>query len=415
MTVLHDDPPVSVEPSRQAERVECRVEDAFAALESIRHEWDEFVLSVQGDIYMTFDWCRSWWEHYGAGRQLRIYLFSRGEAFIGIVPVCIETLCLGPVWLRVAKLVGSDSSLTICNPPAVATDAGSIWKHVLENLLRLEACDAVHIGPFSESSGLAAVLHEICAADPDMGTTLRDTPSGVHTVFELPDTFERYLKSLSKSQRGNYRRQQKLFDQQHQMDSDVITNVEGGVDEFQKFVKMHEAQWRAQGKLGHFRDWPGALAFNMDLVRRQAELGRLRMIRILADGEAVSKHYCFSFAKRCYWRLPARAIGSEWDKIGLGGLAVAKKVELCIVEGVREVEAGIGHYDYKIQWGGKERPLRSLLIARNTRSARLRAILFLQLADLLHLFYYRIWFQRVRPRIPFLRGPLWKCWIRSRI
>ncbi len=46
---------------------------------------------------------------------------------------------------------------------------------------------------------------------------------------------------------------------------------------------------------------------------------------------------------------------------------------------------------------------------------RLRASLFASLSRLLHLCYYRIWFSRLAPRLPFKRRPLWKLWIRTRL
>ena len=68
--------------------------EVFNSFEAIsREEWDAFVLSVEGDIYVTHDWCRIWWKHY-ENRDLRIFLFRAAGNLVGIVPVFIERLRL---------------------------------------------------------------------------------------------------------------------------------------------------------------------------------------------------------------------------------------------------------------------------------------------------------------------------------
>ena len=62
---------------------------------------------------------------------------------------------------------------------------------------------------------------------------------------------------------------------------------------------------RAEKKLGHFGDWPGAGAFNEELVRTLAPLGRVRLVRLWADDLVASYQYCLTFGDRMYWRLPA--------------------------------------------------------------------------------------------------------------
>jgi hypothetical protein len=84
-------------------------------------------------------------------------------------------------------------------------------------------------------------------------------------------------------------------------------------------------------------------------------------------------------------------------------------------ENIRRVEAGMGHYDYKMQFGGEELKVRSFLITAVRPGAALRARLFLRISDLLHFFYYRVWRLRLASRLPLSRRPLSRTWIRCRI
>ena len=104
----------------------------------------------------------------------------------------------------------------------------------------------------------------------------------------------------------------------------------------------------------------------------------------------------------------------NYDRFGLGVLGMMHLFEVMIGEGVRRVEAGIGHYGYKKQFGADELGIRSLLVGSSARLSLLRVRLFLKLAALLHLLYYKIWFVRLSGRVAMQR-PLWTTWIKSRI
>ncbi|MGB8040133.1 MAG: GNAT family N-acetyltransferase, partial [Pseudolabrys sp.] len=128
----------------------------------------------------------------------------------------------------------------------------------------------------------------------------------------------------------------------------------------------------------------------------------------------VALQYAFIFGDCCYWRLPARTVRSEFKRFALGRLGLIQLINTMIDNGVCRIEAGAGHYEYKLRLGGEEMMLRSILIAANRATSVLRARLFLRLSGIIHLTYYRIWFGRIAPHLPF-RWPLWRYWIRLRM
>jgi Acetyltransferase (GNAT) domain len=273
---------------------------------------------------------------------------------------------------------------------------------------------AMQFGPISSQYDSLGQLRTSFSDNPNV-TLLRESIRSPYTIFPLPETFEDYVQSLTKPQRNNLRRYLNLINKSFQMSYDIVTDKTIAIAEYNNFVQMHSKQWEAEGKLGHFNDWPLGMEFNSTLVFELAKHGRLRLIRLLADGNAVSYQLCFSFGKRWHARLSARLVGPEWDKFSLGRNGLVKIIEMAIKEGVQEVEAGAGHYDYKVKLGGVEHNLYSILVVKNCLITRLRALLFCKAADLLHLLYYKIWFSRLAPKLPFRRRPLWKLWIRTRL
>jgi len=384
---------------------------SFDELSNIQEEWDTFLLDMNGDIYLSFDWCKVWWECYGKGRNLKIFLYYSNEILVGIIPIFIEKLVLFPTWMKIAKIVGSDFTIAMVNPPIKNNCGKEILKHLISNLLYENRCDVIWLGPMPEISDTLSFMRSISSKFSKSETVVNEKIHSPYTVFNLPDSFESYLASLKKRQRGNYKRDNNLLKKSFKIQMDVLEDTE----EFEDFVKLHESQWQADGKMGHFKDWPIGYEFNKAIATIQSQKGRFRLIRLKADDRAVSYQLCFVFGKTLYWRLPARTSGPEWNRFGLGRLGLIKMIEWAILKGYKTIEAGAGHYDYKIASGGVEHNLTTILITQNKWIVRQRVRIFSFISDIIDYIYYKKWFLRIAPKLPFKRVPLWSLWIRTRL
>jgi CelD/BcsL family acetyltransferase involved in cellulose biosynthesis len=389
-----------------------RVFTSFDEARDIAPAWDQLVNSLNGSLYMTFQWCEIWWRHYGKGRELRLIAVLAGEELVGMLPFCIDRLWVPVGRTRVAKLVGSDSTVSLVELPVQIAVAEEAVKLGLERLLAEDRVDMVHFGP---CSSLTPQLAGVLAAAESMSQVvevLRDREAGAHTAFELPDGFDAYMARLSKSQRSNYKRSVNKLSKAFRFEVDVVSSPTEIEREFEAFIDMHQAQWHAVNKLGHFGDWPGSREFARDLVRELSHSDQVRLIRLIADDEVVS--YCWSFVAggTYYWRLPGRVCGAEWDQYSLGRVGLMKMMEVAAAEGATLIEAGTGRYEYKDKLNATTLPLRSIVVCRRSLAARMRARATLAYADLLHLAFYRVWFLRLAPRAGFLRTALWRSWIR---
>jgi CelD/BcsL family acetyltransferase involved in cellulose biosynthesis len=218
---------------------------------------------------------------------------------------------------------------------------------------------------------------------------------------------------IGRQQRGNLNRTVAQFSRAHRVAFDVVSEPARLAAAFEEFRALHGAQWRAEGKLGHFDDWPDADDYNRDLVRILGAQGMVRFHRILADDRVVSSQYSYVFGGTSYWRLPARAFAPEWDRLSFGRMGLAKMIGASISEGLHTMEGGRGHYDYKLQMGGHELPLGTVQFGRRGPGVSARVRVFRTFASLLDLAYYKVVFARLAPRMPALRRSLWPVWIRS--
>ena len=412
---MKDDSAESSEPqaSIMADPLSVKIMGSFDELATVAEEWDSFVERSGSDIYFVTDWLEAWWTYYGKNRTLRCFLIRKNGATVAALPFFIQTIVFGPLRLKVARFVGADFTIPVFFPPIAKSHEIEVLAYVFRYLFSTERCDCVSLTPLSGASLLTAAARAIGSSNRGYQLT-RDDSAISHTRFLLPDDFNDYLKNLPKQARSNFRRDMRRLSACCKLENRALRGSEVPLY-FDKFIKLHQEQWTNSGKLGHFGDWPDSVAFNRDVVQRLARKDQARLYILVGDGELLSIQYSFVLGDRCYWRLPARRPDPEYEKLGLGRIGLIKMLESLIDEGVRLVEAGPGHYDYKMTYGGEEFALRRLIVTRSSMFARRKTQLFLLWSDLINLIYYRIWFLRIAPKIGFFKFPLWRTWIRTRL
>lgn len=382
-----------------------------ADLDAVRDEWDAFVEATGSDIYFTVDWLQAWWAHYGRARSFEGIIVREADRIVAALPFCLQRVWAGPVPVRLARFVGADSTLPVFTPAIAEGFEEQALRMALDRLLGDGTCDAVSLSPLSGESPAGDAAERVAATER-FALARSDSP-GPHTVFRFPYSFDEYLAGLSKSQRQNHQRFLRQLHKKHDVAYRTVSG-EDAIAYFDRFVELHAAHWQAQSKSGHFGDWPGSDAFNRELIARMAATGRARFYEI-ADGDRVlSIEYSFVLGERCFWRLPARDLDPELQKLRLGRLSLVEMFRVLIEDGQTVVEGGPGHYEYKLRLGAEEHPLRRVVITRSSAPSRWRAALLLRWADLLHLAYYRGWFLKVAPRLRLSGRPLWGPWIRTR-
>lgn len=406
----------------EAAREESRGNDAPAlrveridSVDALAPEWDDFVAtcarSVGTEVYFTGAWLRAWWKRYGRGRRPVILVVRAGDRIVAALPWCVGRLWAGVLPVRVVRWMGADSTIPVLTPPIEQGFEARALASAIAWLREQERFDCLSLSPMSGASpaGDAALV----AAEDAGLAVVRNDDVGTHTLFHLPTTFDEYLANLEKRQRGNYRRDVNQLSKRFAF-ADRVVRGPAAQAHFDAFVTMHQGQWQADGRLGHFGDWPRSEAFNREVVAALAPADGVRFHELVADGATLSMQYSLVFGGVCCWRLPAREAGPEFDKFGLGRVGLVKMIESLIGEGVRTIEAGPGHYDYKVKHGGEEFPLRRIVVATPGWGA-IKASLLLRWADMVNLVYYRAWFLKASRRLGPLRRPLWRGWIRTRL
>jgi len=131
------------------ENLKCTVLTTFDEVTCSQSEWDEASLRLGGSIYMSYDWLRVWWEFYGKGKELRLFIFRDGQRIVALLPLYLEILGVSPVKLRVARLVGANIPPKAFDPAVDEGASQAVFEHVINRLFLWDKCDLLSYGPVS--------------------------------------------------------------------------------------------------------------------------------------------------------------------------------------------------------------------------------------------------------------------------
>jgi hypothetical protein len=178
---------------------------------------------------------------------------------------------------------------------------------------------------------------------------------------------------------------------------------------------MHQSYWERLGNLGHFGDWPESHEFHCEMANNQLRYDRLRLFEIKCGAQSLGYEYNYKFGKRYFEFLNARTDMQQLAKISVGKVVFCEEVKKALEEGVKCIDSMRGKYEHKLRLGGKLFPIRNIYIIPRKLPTMIRVFIFRIFALFLDLFYYKIWYCRLAPKLPFRRRPLWKVWICSRL
>ena len=391
-------PAIPPPPATTPPTLTLQVTSDWSTLAPLRAEWDELVVACGSPIYLTFDWVRLWWKFYGAGKTPLVFVFREGQRLVAVLPLYLDTCGFPPCGVRLARLIGAHLPRKAFDPPVTAHWSEAVFSAVLRHLHDTVRVDLWSFGPVTETwpgqAGLRAAL-----ASPPLQQHATWTLEDVVTIFPLPATWADFEAGLNKKERHTRKEKLRQLTRAHR----IATEMVGGMDavaEFERFLAQHTTQWRREGMGGHFEAWPRAQDFHRALVRTFAAQDRVRFVRLVADGQVVASRYIYVLGQRLFAELPSREVGADWDRLGLGTSSYYLFLAAAIGEGHREINSGLGHYDYKVRLGGQERAVGLWRIVRPARLSAWRVGVFRLCSRIAIGVLVKIWQRRLLPHLP---------------
>jgi CelD/BcsL family acetyltransferase involved in cellulose biosynthesis len=328
------------------------------------HEGDpEPLLALWGELhagqagatpFMHPGWAGPWWRHYGDGARPFVVATDGGLAAFALrrragqrvlEPWGIEP---GDYWDVLAPPGGREA--VALGAARVLMDRAADWEAALLRCL-------------PPDSPVEAALRGAGAA---IGLS-RPIPA---PAIELPESFDAYLGSLSKSRRQNLRRHLKRLDG-GEVQLREISDPDELPAAFDLWQGFRERQWEAAGKdINPEHLSVRFKAFLLDVTRALLPSGQALVWEFRIDDRPVGMYVNFADAESFHWYLggfdPAVAA------VGIGKIAIGHGIRTSIELGRRRYDFGRGAEEYKYWYGAVDRQLGGL-VAGNPR-LRSRAV-----------------------------------------
>lgn len=378
----------------------------------MKSDWDACVNESDGDVFFLSDWVDSWCRHYANGKDFVGLCFYSDNRLVGVLPFYVDKLFLG---FSLARLAATDINYAVLALPILPEYAEAVLARSFTILTAELGYDGVVMSPLSS---LCPALATIESVTQRIGLNNIKSSNREHMVFRLPDSFEAYVAGLSKRRRKNYRRDLSAAQRSSGMVRKLAT-AETASECLDAFIDMHQSQWTAIGRGGHFGDWPLNAVLYRDIVPRLVASGHAIIHEIWIDNRRVASQLGFRKRDWFYWRMTARVGDDDSDVMSLGTLGIMDCIAFLIENGISQVEDGAGNYAYKSSGGGEIVLLSGVIISPKRALTAFRLLLLLRTSKLLDLVYYRIWFKKIDPYLRRLTRAkprsLWWVWIRTRL
>lgn len=328
------------------------------ALEPLLGDWAR-LHAGQPDAtpFMSAEWARAWWPHYGAGARPFVVTVREGGELIGIAPLVLRRR--GP--LRVLEPVGmnpGDYWDVLAAPGRRADAAAGLARALREHAGDWDAWILRCLPPASP----------VPAALDDAGLPALVRPPILAPALELPDSFDAYLATLSSSHRQNLRKHLRRLDNGEVELREVsdVAELPALVDRWQAFRRR---QWDSAGKdINPAHLEPRFAAFMRDCAMLLIPQGRAVVWEFVREGEVIGTYMNFADDEAFYWYLGG--FDPAHTRLGLGKIAIGHGIRTSIEAGRRLYDFTRGDEPYKYWYGAVDRPLASRVVGNGSARSR---------------------------------------------
>jgi CelD/BcsL family acetyltransferase involved in cellulose biosynthesis len=316
--------------------------------------WDSLLaLSAAAAPFSGWAWHRAWADSAGAADVTASEAFllnSADGAPQAILPVALRRTR----WHRVPVTAltwavgdaGCPDHLDVLAQPGADFDA-------LAGALEALPWQVVMLGNVADPAPNSDAL---CDAFAARGHGVRRAPQWACPHLALPDSWDRYLGSLSATRRQTVRRKERALSRDHAV---TLTDYADRVDEgWGHLMRLHEQRWNGAGA---FRD-PRIESLQLAFARAMAQRGQLWLTTLDLEGQPAAAWYGFASHDTVYFYQSGRA--PQWESASTGLVLMGMMIRRAIERGYKWFDFLRGEDAYKRDWTTTQRLTRQVVVFR---------------------------------------------------
>lgn len=322
--------------------IEVGTDESF--FDALREPWEELDrVCGNRSLFMSWQWQRLWWTHYGAERQLHIFVARDERRLLGVLPMYQETRRSGPVQLSRLRTIGSggDTAPDDLDPLLYPSHEQQIAAEFARALG--QASSPWHIVSCPDLNPEAPFTRALVAVSVAAPRTLLRQSTRAIVCDALPEKWEEYVHDLGAHRRKGLRRKLRKFEADG---GEVIWHrgavaVDAGFD---NLAALHKMRWSGRASEYAFSS-DQYLAFHRALMHRLDELGSLRLMELRMQGRAIAMRYGYRLGET-FFDLQS-GFDPKFADYSPGELCISYCIEHAIGEGCSRFDMLRGDYEHK--------------------------------------------------------------------
>ncbi len=321
-----------------------------SAFDELAQEWRDLMgRSLTAPVFMTVDYQKIWWRHFGEGQLCIIAVREpKNNTLVGLAPLFLID--------RELHFVGCVDVSDYLDILVDRNYAAQAYQAIFDYLAEMDdVWDRGFFCSLSEKSDTPRVLMELAQAK---GWQAQRKLDDVCPIITLPAGWEDYLAGINKKQRHEIRRKLRKAEADarwYVIDSPATLTAEA----IETFIDLHR---KSNTEKEEF--WTETMRnFFRALVNRFAELGWLKLYFVEVNGEPASALLCFDY------RNEILVYNSGFDMARYGHLSVGNIIVSYSIQ--HAIELGRARYDflrgdevYKFRFGAVAEDVLGVIISR---------------------------------------------------
>jgi CelD/BcsL family acetyltransferase involved in cellulose biosynthesis len=346
----------------------------FERFKSIGPEWDRLVDRWGLDrVFLSHTWFCTWWEAFGAGKELHIVTVRHGGHLVAAAPMMRSRT--GMYGFNVDRIE------SIYNPHTPRYDFivgnyqdADLYRMIWDELRERSGCDLVVLTQIPNGSNTMPSL-EMLGQQSGWLTGQWIAPSS--PFISLREGYEAFLNSLRDGSRYNLAKRYARLSKLGTIEIEIVKDPKAVPEALKDGLRIEAAAWKGREGTAIVSD-SAVAEFYVRLAEREADLGRLRLAFLVVGGKRIAFSYLLQSKNKLY----AVKIGydPEYHAFSPGNMLLNLVLKHACAEGIDEYDFLGVDDEWKYEWTKQERKHRWLFLFRNRPRLRLLHYLKFSLA-----------------------------------
>lgn len=324
--------------------IEVEVIDTFDKLLSLEKAWNTALMrSSSNFIFLTFEWIRTWWEHYGQRRRLLVLVVRKEGEISCIAPLMTSLSSRFGLKLRKVEFIGSMRSnwLDFIVPGTPRESLRAAIDHLMK---RRNDWDMIDLQNMPLSSETVPTFEEY--AQQGRYTLHRELyPNCFYLTID--EEWETYLKSRNRKFRENVRRIDRKMSQYGNVQFVQLDCPEEIMGPFKSIWAMEQKSRKAQDRKTIFGE-ESSRRFYSDLAQVLGEKGWVILSLLKINGQHIAYDFSFLYDGTFYGY--NTAYDKKYSELSPGVYLMRRVLQSLFHSEVKEVDLYRGGAHFKKRW-----------------------------------------------------------------